>query len=133
MRVDEEFAHVGHLMSIFSELFMINFSLGFEITSSTEVFVTYNDGIIYERNKDDDAEIFYRKTKTKRDSLKRSALGCLIKTIDELLSDHKYSFLKMANHKPSDFFKFIKEGLIYAYVSKEEGKNRRSIPKSKAD
>ena len=53
--VNEEFGHIGHLVSIFSELHMLNFSLGFEITSNSEVFVTYNDGIVYERNKDEDA------------------------------------------------------------------------------
>ena len=47
------------------------------------------------------------------------------------MSERKYSFLKCTSNKPSDFFKFIKEGLLYAYVSKDEGKNLKSVPKPK--
>ena len=83
--IKQHFYSVGKIVSSFCELFMLELSLGFAIKSENDVFVTYNDGIIYGINKEDDGDTLYRKTKADSITFKRSALSTTIRLVDELM------------------------------------------------
>lgn len=46
----DNFRNLGKIVSAFSELLLINYSLSFDITQEKEVYVTLDDGIIYEKS-----------------------------------------------------------------------------------
>lgn len=108
--IADNFKNLGKIISFYCELFLMQYSLSFDPIGK-QIYVTYNDGIIYESN-DTETEINYRKTRATRDQFRRSALANLVKLTDEIITAEYYQFMYITEHKPSACFKSIREGVM---------------------
>lgn len=104
--IADNFKSLGKVISSYCELFMVHSALTFDPVDK-EVYVTYNDGIVYESCENEN-EINYRKVKATREQYRKSAMSNLIKLVDSLIADEEYGFMFIGEFKPSSYFKSIR-------------------------